>query len=318
MWEIANFCLLLLLVIIVLTILIISIWYYYKVRAYVDEAISHIGSLIPTFDPYEFNDIDYSSLENIDFYSNSFSLDLSQFLCNINMSSYNIYSNFDARLDNKIKIDHTLGDSGYIYKFKHLEKDVIIFSFRGTKTADEVITDLDSVQSEMNGYPADILVHRGFYRSWIPYKDEIKNYIKSASDKDTIVLITGHSLGCSSALFTSLFVSQYCKNIQLYMFAPPRIGNQHLIKKLNEIVKNNYSIINVPDFIPTLPPMTLMTPGNTWIYENFSNRYQLDYQMGSMSLNHRLDVYLCGLDDKQKLCKDPIWKKIPVLTMNNL
>jgi hypothetical protein len=35
--------------------------------------------------------------------------------------------------------------------------------------------------------------------------------------------------------------------------------------------------------------------------------------MGSISMNHRLDTYACGLQEDQKFCKEPIWKKVPIL-----
>jgi len=325
MWEIINFCLLLLLVIIIISVLVLCIFYYYKIKSYVDEAISHIGSLIPTFNENEFIDIDYSNLDGLSkdtFINNNFNKDIALLLCNINMSSYNKFSGFDTRLPKNIKLNHIINNNGYIYKMKHKindEKlDIRIISYRGTKTGDDVITDLDSVQSEMSGYPHDILVHRGFYRLWIPYKDELKEYIKNECDDDTIFLVTGHSLGCASSIFTALLLSTYFDIVKLYMFAPPRVGNQNLIKKLDTDVKNNYAIINIPDLIPNLPPVTFTTIGNTWLYENFSNRYILDYQMGSISLNHRLDTYACGLVENQKFCKDPIWKKIPTLIMTEL
>ena len=234
------------------------------------------------------------------------------------MSTYNIFSNFDPRLPEGIRLHHTIGDNCYIYKYKLPGgPPVKIFSFRGTRTGDDVITDLDSVQSEMSGYPDNVLVHRGFYRMWVQYKDEFKTYLKNRVSDNTIILVTGHSLGCAGAIFTSLLIKNYFGSSvpfsSLYMFAPPRIGNHHLISKLNQDIPNNYAIINVPDFVPNLPPMTFTTIGNTWLYENFSNRYMLDYQMGSVTLNHRLDTYICGLNEDLEFCKEPVWKKIPTL-----
>jgi len=231
------------------------------------------------------------------------------------MSSYNIFGEFSPRLPDDIEYIQNINNTGFVYETKIKGRQISIFSFRGTKTGDDVITDLDSVQTELNinGYPNNILVHRGFYRLWSPYRDEIKKYIKERCTKRTVFLVTGHSLGCASALFTALTIAVNHSNIQLYMFAPPRVGNHHFINQLNKEVPDNYAIINIPDIIPNLPPVTLSTIGNTWLYENFTNRYVLDYQLGSITLNHRLDTYACGLDDSQELCREPIWKKVPIL-----
>lgn len=330
MWEIINFCLLLILLIIVIAVVLFSILSYYKIKYYVDDAISHIGSLIPTFDPYEFVTIEYPSDNNLSKLINNddkYNNELAILLCNVNMSTYNKYSGFDPKIKG-IYLDDNINDVGYIFKSE--KDDILIFSFRGTKTNDDIITDLDSVQSEMNEFNSyktinnidikkEILVHRGFYRAWTSYKENLVKYIKKNIKDTTKVLVTGHSLGCSAAIFTSMIIGfKYTKNIKLYMFAPPRIGNHHFIENLNEIVPNNYSIINTPDLIPNLPPVTFTTIG-TWFYDNFTNRIQLDYQLGTIPLNHRLDTYLCGLltNDLEiaSKCKDPIWKRDTIINI---
>lgn len=307
MWDILNFCLILLLLIIIIIIIIIVVYFYYKIKNYVDESIHHIGTLTPMFNSYEYKDIDY----NLDFElpDEKFNIGIAKFLCNINMSSYNIFSNFNPKLNKSIKHVHTIGDNCYIYKLRHKLKDIRIVCYRGTRTGDDVITDLDSVQTEMSNFPNEILVHRGFYRLWSQYKDNLMEYINQKCDSNSIIFVTGHSLGCASAIFTSLLLSIYTKNLYLYMFAPPRVGNHFFIHKLNESVPYNYSIINSTDLIPNLPFVTFPTLGNTWYYENFSNRYTLDIQMGSISVNHRLDTYKCGIEENYEKCKEPIWNK---------
>jgi len=243
----------------------------------------------------------------------NFNKDIASILCQINMSSYNLFGGFDPRLPDNLKYLTNINNTGYIYELKGWSKQIIIFSFRGTKTGDDVITDLDSVQTEMVGYPKNVLTHRGFYRLWLPCKDSIKKFVKDKCTKESIFLITGHSLGCASALLSALMISGNNPNVKFYMFAPPRIGNHHLINLLDKEVPSNYAVINTPDIIPNLPPVTFTTIGSTWLYENFTNRYVLDYQLGSIMLNHRLDTYYCGLNEKSELCREPIWKKIPVM-----
>ena len=323
MWDVINFFLILLLLIIIITVLLSVIYFYYCFRKYVDDTINNIGSNIPLFHSYEYDSFDYKFIENLSVFNSTekvnFNNGLAKLLCSINMSSYNIYSDFSPGLPDEIEHIDTISNNCFIYKIKNT--NIKIISYRGTRTSDDVLTDLDSVQTEMSGYSSEILSHRGFYRLWAPQKDEIRNFIKKYNKTSTI-LVTGHSLGCASALYTSMLISSDIEksNIHLYMFAPPRIGNHHLIKKLNELVPNNYAIINTPDIVPNLPFVTFPTLGNTWFYENFTNRYMLDLQMGAISSNHRLDTYMCGLYDNDELeeknCKNAIWKKLPIYINN--
>lgn len=333
MWDIINFFLILILLLIILIVLITVIYFYFQIKNYVDETINHIGSSIPIFHSYEYTSFNYNMINEVldhvltkespqprDLKNGTFNLRLAQLCCSINMSSYNIYSDFESGLPDNIKHIETIGNNCFIYKIRKGNKNYtgrqIIISYRGTRTSDDVLTDLDSVQAEMSGYPSNILVHRGFYRLWAPQKDELRNFIKTKCDDNTTIFVTGHSLGCASAIFTSLLLAESIKSdkIHLYIFAPPRVGNHLFINKLDEMVKNNYAIINVPDIVPNLPFVTFPTIGNTWLYENFTNKYLIDLQMGYISLNHRLDTYMCGLDESHKDCKDPIWKKLPILT----
>ena len=63
-----------------------------------------------------------------------------------------------------------------------------------------------------------IKIHRGFYTYWYNTTHELAN-LKSRIDKDDILIITGHSLGCSSAALSALALSTHLSgvNIKLYM-----------------------------------------------------------------------------------------------------
>lgn len=331
MWEIINFCLLIVLLIIILTVILFTFVSYYRIKTYVDDAISHIGSYVPTFNPHEFTEdvLRYPEPTDINQIVNSiggadgeYNNDLALFLCTVNMSSYNEYSGFDTHLKG-LRLDETVDDVGYIFRTEgpagHEGEDIIILSFRGTKTKDDIITDIDAIQCKMNEFKdKEILVHRGFYRAWTSYKDTLVKYVKKNITAKTKIFITGHSLGCSAAAFTALLLgSKFTPDVYLYMFAPPRIGNHHFINKLNEVIPHNYAIINTPDSIPNLPPVTLDALGTILLYDNFSHRIQMDYQLGSTSLNHRLDTYLCGLlenaADFEERCTVPLWKRETVI-----
>ncbi|HLX52905.1 MAG TPA: lipase family protein [Aquella sp.] len=295
-----------------LIILIVFIYvtiYYYKIKNYVEEALSHIGSLIPTFNPYEFTNINYSNIKNLKdiLRSDNYNSDLAELLANVNMSVYNIYSGFDPRFSEGIYLDETLGDFGYILRCKAGLKDIRIFVFRGTKTLNDVLTDLDSIQTEMIDYSENVLVHRGSYKSYqTTHRDILKNYLKYKCTGSPSILVTGHSLGCAMATFAALQISK-SHHVRLYMFAPLRVGNNKLIELLDREIPANYAIINKSDLIPTLPPSTFGITGSTWLYADFTNRLVFDQQLGSVPQNHRLDTYICGITQKDG-CKEPLWR----------
>ena len=65
MWDIINFVLIVILLIIIIATLLTVIYFYYTIRSYVDDTISHIGSSIPIFHPYEFKDLNYINISEI-------------------------------------------------------------------------------------------------------------------------------------------------------------------------------------------------------------------------------------------------------------
>lgn len=82
----------------------------------------------------------------------------------------------------------------------------------------------------------------------------IKNYIKKHNFLD--VVICGHSMGCGTGLYTSLYLAEKLKktNFHLYTIDSPKIGNS----KLNEYVENvdnlyHYDLLNHNSFAVLFP-----------------------------------------------------------------
>lgn len=320
--ELASFILILVVLITIILVIIITFIFYQNIKNYFNETIENFTSLIPILKHYEYDIIDYSNYDkiqynmakseiNFDTTNNTKSTtkrilnkELAIFTMNCNMSAYNLYSGYSVGLnDTNIKIMKSVGTTGYIFRTVNNDKVVHIFIFRGTRNGDDVFTNLDYAQIEMNEYKG-VMVHRGFYNSWNAHKKDIKSYIKEINTDD-IIIVTGHSLGCSLSCFTAMMLSSSFKNLSLYMHAPPRVGNHNFIEKLDELVPQNYAIINTPDIVPTLPPITFPTMGNTWFYSNFNHIYIANVQMGSYGENHRLDTYICAMDPTRKHCKEP-------------
>lgn len=296
-----------LIIIIILTVVLISIAAYYHIKTILCDTIDDVAKFIPSNIEYEYTDINYNKLNFNKIYNELDDIKFNKLnetftmLTMCNMSSYNLYGKYNPRLSSKIKYMFPIGSNGYAYSFTHNNNDFYILSFRGTRTGDELINDFDSIQVPYiipGTYNELGMVHRGFYRIWKDSIHDLDYFFQHINSNK--ILITGHSLGSASAIFSSLYLKHKDTNLNIlvYNIAPPRIGNHIFTSFFNQQIRNNYSIINIPDIVPNLPPVTLPTIGNTWIYDNYLNVKYSDIQTGSISLNHRLDLYLFAINSK--------------------
>nr|QBK89785.1 MAG: class 3 lipase [Pithovirus LCPAC101] len=237
---------------------------------------------------------------------------LAELLINVNMSCYNLYFNLDPQFPKYISYANSIGENGYLLKLKkrNFNSNIYILAYRGTTSNNDLLTDLDSVQtpytyikrnSKYYSEVPDLLVHRGFHTYWKKSGSDLKE-LYSILNSDDILIITGHSLGCSSAAMSALSISQYHSNIYMYLFAPPRIGNDTFMETIYSKIPKQISIINKTDLIPNLPPIILPTFGHNWIYDNWPNIKYIDIQLGSILPNHKLNTYMCGLDENSYTC----------------
>nr|QBK90165.1 MAG: class 3 lipase [Pithovirus LCPAC102] len=333
-YSFINFVLLVIIILIIIVILSCIFKQYIIIKGYVNDILDRTKSLIPSIVSIDDDEIIYPDMipecMNINMLHNVFSKELSIFLSNTIKSSYNISIKQDSYNPDYIEYIKSIGNNGHLIKLinnessyhtynsnNHKTSNIYILSYRGTISNNDLLTDLDSVQIPFIGInnkfnKLGALAHRGFTEYWTEHKQDINNIIDSKLilPNDTLI-ITGHSLGCSSAAMTALALgsSSYFRNIKikLYMFAPPRVGNHIFMEELEHYVPDNWAIINKSDLITELPPVTLPTIGNNWLYDNWKNRIIIDIQLGSILLNHKMSTYICGLDDMHECAVTPIW-----------
>lgn len=294
----------------ILIILVISIlmFYYicYKTKQYVVDILSDISKILPHNVDYEYK---VDAPDKADFLDN-----LTEFLIKMNMLTYNICGGYNYILPYYIKNIKELSKGGYIFKVSG--ENTYILTFRGTRTGEELINDLDSVQTNFLD-KKDILVHRGFYRLWRDMKDDLDDFIidiKSAEIEPKLIF-TGHSLGAATSIFSALYIKKKLDKLKIKnevsveVFASPRIGNDKFVYYTQDKLDSIKVHINVTDIVVNLPPITFATLGNTWIYKDFDQTIKHDIQMGSVILNHRLDIYLYSISSKFRKMLDikPIW-----------
>lgn len=315
------FCILLILVIAI----VIFFYAYLHTKNYVISILSDISKYLPNNTEYEYSEIQFDKFNK---FPKCLTDEMSEFLIYCNMATYNTYGGYDVKYPTFMHPIKTLGAGkiGQVYKVgaegtdgtDGTEDNVYILVFRGTRTGEELINDLDSVQISFMEKHDDILVHRGFYRLWrdtiLPELNEL--YAEHFAGRRNIKIIaTGHSLGSANSLFTCLHLCRLFEKEDLtskfYIenFASPRIGNDKFVEYLKRKLDNVITHINIPDIVPNLPPVTLSTLGSTWIYRDFDNIRQHDVQMGSVSINHRLDTYLYSISKEYSKSSgsNPLW-----------
>jgi predicted lipase len=102
--------------------------------------------------------------------------------------------------------------------------------------------------------------------------------------------VSGHSLGAALAtilaLDIALAVPELQPQLQVYVYATPRVGNPDFSRSYAKILPNSYRITNLADPIPTMPPTRMQAEfvhiGEEWAFLS---------QGGDVLPNHIVDTY---------------------------
>lgn len=324
--KVVAYATLILSALIVIIILVIVLLVYQKwqlVKNKIRRAKNSLLKLLPKLVHVEYTNIKYPrKLKSHSPDSVEFNNEIALFLIKIINSCYNIAGGFNSLLPSYVTFISRIGTNGYLFKVSSTSEKYII-AYRGTMSGEDVMTDIDFSQSSMqgNGLRSNkdngILVHRGFYKLWDGQKDQILDIASALKDANHIY-VTGHSLGGASAALTALELSNLIpeSKINLYMFAPPRCGNDGFTETLNSNVPHNWAIVNACDVVCALPPSDICTFGGPWLYDNYRKRYLLDIETGSLLDNHHLDTYAKALGESDSVSKiTEHWNRKPIVIM---
>ena len=171
-----------------------------------------------------------------------------------------------------------------------------IIVFRGTQEPDEWIANLNAKQIYyQTNNPEAGKVHQGFYNLYFNGSDPIRPLIDQL-DPTIPCYITGHSLGGAIAVLAAIDLalnfSNLKKQIQMYNYAPPRVGDPTFVKFYSELVPNSYCVVNQADSTWLLPPTQL----NNSTYLHVGQRWSFINQTGDLSPNHQLAAYQAAID----------------------
>lgn len=137
--------------------------------------------------------------------------------------------------------------------------NMLIISFAATKSLDEWIANLD-YETRKPSFTNDekVKAHDGYLSMYEGIRDNIQLVINDTCDENTVLVMTGHSLGggLASICFYDIVEHNIVKNSLLYTFGSPRIGNPEFAEKITD-TNCSYRIANTEDVITSVPfPIT--------------------------------------------------------------
>jgi triacylglycerol lipase len=179
------------------------------------------------------------------------------------------------------------------YGFLLESDDDSILVFRGTQRTAEWVGNIYAVQQDyINPNTGQSLgrIHTGFRR----IADSIINPLAVDAVKqinpNRPCYVSGHSLGSALAtvlaLDIALAVPELQPQLQVYVYASPRVGNPEFARNYAQILPNSFRVTNLADPIPTMPPTKLRAEfvhvGEDWAFVT---------QGGDILPNHIVDTY---------------------------
>ena len=166
-----------------------------------------------------------------------------------------------------------------------------IIALRGTRTDFEWGIDASLPQVPVplvwyhNGKFELARVHLGFLVLFALLADQVIEAAK-LFNPSLPCLVTGHSLGAALAVLASPTVDLLTanKDVRMYNFAGPRVGNPAFAGAYSELVAQSYRVVNLTDVVPFLPPTKIFG----WEYAHVGEEWSFLNQSGNVTDNHGL------------------------------
>ena len=141
--------------------------------------------------------------------------------------------------------------------------EAIVVAFRGTKGDAqlllEVLETLLIPEQHFLGGKVQTYWKTSFEALWQVMEPKVKSLV--SANPSYQIWVTGHSLGGAIASLASAWLAFYNiaprKNIILYTFGMPRVGNYRYARQHDQLVNNSWRVVNYDDLVPHLPPLIL-------------------------------------------------------------
>lgn len=174
----------------------------------------------------------------------------------------------------------------------------IVFSFRGTKTLADGLT---NATANAKGTQSGELVHNGFQGTLNSMIPEIKAFLKRSQSSEVLnIHCVGHSLGGALATLAANWLkssSEISAKVHLYTFGAPRVGGKNFSINATQRVDSIFRCVNGADPVPKVPVWPFYhAPYN-------GMEYLASRQQGLIPSAHYIDCYA-------KLTDFQSWEKI--------
>ena len=146
---------------------------------------------------------------------------------------------------------------------------VIVVAFRGTENLNQAlyvfVESLLAPKTPFLNGEVQTYWKRGFDELWQPSMEaEVKALV--SKNPSYQIWVTGHSLGGAMASLASTWLGYYNiaprKNIILYTFGMPRVGNYDYALQHDRLVHNSWRVVNYDDAIPHFPSVVSVSVTN--------------------------------------------------------
>lgn len=165
---------------------------------------------------------------------------------------------------------------GRIYGYIGRSNESIVIGFRGSATTSNWIYDFEFAHRPYPYVPG-AFVHDGFYKGYLQVADIIYHTVRPMQDEypNLTVISTGHSLGGALALLNAVgLVEKGIRNVELWDYGQPRVGNEVFANYAKELLPVLYRTINQADIVPHVPPIDTTryhhAPYEVWFPSNYT------------------------------------------------
>ncbi len=173
-----------------------------------------------------------------------------------------------------------------------------IIVFRGTQRTIEWVLNINAVYATNDRKVASLLsgaIHPGFSAIYSNISDQTLQAAKKLNPSVPCYL-SGHSLGAAIATLAAIDIAvnipRLQKQVQLYSYASPRVGDRVFAREHNRVVPNSYRVVNLADAI-TLVPFTVFFKTE---YVHVGEEWAFLAQNGDVMPNHVVDTYKSAID----------------------
>ena len=136
--------------------------------------------------------------------------------------------------------------------------DKLVFSFRGSSSAQDYIIDTNIFMSSMQEIGNNAMVHSGFYSQFNSIKYEVLSSVFTFVRKRPLshIVFVGHSLGGALATLCAAATKALLSDkvmVTCETFGSPRVGNAHFVRFFNSNIEHSTRVVNGNDIVTMSP-----------------------------------------------------------------